>query len=141
MEHNEKYNQLITLEKLAYDWQKLAIRPDDEDFNYEKFVYLFNKTYHIFKFFSTRSFIDRALVGLYVSVQTFFGVDGSGTLLEHACKTIAMTMAQETMLPCEPCSVAPEGNVIRCYGKEFYVDYNDIKGSISRYMEFVENHE
>ena len=141
MDNNNNDNQIVTLKKIAYDWQNLAIRPDYEDFNYDRFIYLFNKTYNIFKFFSTRSFIDRALVGLYVSVQTFFGVDGSGTLLEHACKTIAMTMAQETMLPCEPCSVAPEGNVIRCYGKEFYVDYNDIKGSISRYMEFVENHE
>lgn len=141
MDNNNNDNQIVTLEKIAYDWQNLAIRPDYEDFNYDKFIYLFNKTYNIFKFFSTRSFIDRALVGLYVSVQTFFGVDCSGTLLEYACKTIAMTMAQETMLPCEPCSVAPEGNVIRYHGKEVYVDYNDIKGSISRYMEFVENHE
>ena len=141
MDNNNNDNQIVTLKKIAYDWQKLAIRPDDEDFNYEKFVYLFDKTYHIFKFFSTRSLIDRALLGLYVSVQKFFEEEGSGALLEYACKTIAMTMAQETMLPCEPCSVAPEGNVIRYYGKEFYVDYNDIKGSISRYMEFVENHE
>lgn len=141
MDHNEKYNQLITLEKLAYDWQKLAIRPDDEDFNYEKFVYLFNKTYHIFKFFSTRSLIDRALLGLYVSVQKFFEEEGSGALLEYACKTIAMTMAQDTMLPCVPCEVVAEGTRIRHKGREIHIDYNDIKGSISRYMEFVENHE
>ena len=141
MDNNEKCNQLITLEKLAYDWQKLAIRPDDEDFNYEKFVYLFNKTYHIFKFFSTRSFIDRALLGLYVSVQAFFGENGSGTLLEYACKTIAMTMAQDTMLPCLPCEVAIENTCVRHKGREVYIDYNDIIGSVSRYMEFVEAYE
>ena len=137
MGSNETNYQLKTIEKLAFAWDCLATRLPDEDFDYEKFIYLFNKTYSIFAYFSTRSFIDRALLGLYNSVQTFFYEDG-GFLLEHACKTIAMTMAQDTILPCEPCNEPPKGTFIRAQGKEIYIDYTDIKGSVARYMEFVE---
>ena len=131
-----------TYERLCKRWEDLL---EDAKHSHEsifaeydfldEFVPLFEKSYHILKFFSTRKTIDRCNVQLINRMQDFAYLNGTSEMAT-SCSTMTMLFL-DTIIAINPSLEEPRSADVRYQGDRYTFDFENVRESILGYCSFL----
>ena len=124
------------LEIILENWWELVGKVEEDKFDYEEFIKLYDQTYRVFSAFSTKTVVSKDVLAILLALQQFCNAKCSCEL-EHACQLISLTMIDDILLNSEE---VEEVRKIKLQGEVYEINYANARVSVESQLKFLEKY-